>query len=77
MGGCGSGTPSPSVSSPPSAATPSAVDLPSPSASSATASVPWSDDLLAVLPADVGGLPLTPEPDAFAASPRTLVSPRR
>jgi hypothetical protein len=30
--------------------------------------VPWDAALLVVLPPDVGGMPLTPEPDAFAAS---------
>lgn len=51
--GCGSGAPSPS---PPSAASPVA------------ATVPWDDDLLAILPAEVDGLPMNPEAGAFAAS---------
>jgi hypothetical protein len=32
------------------------------------ATVPWEDDLLGILPPEVGDLPLTPEPDAFEAS---------
>jgi hypothetical protein len=56
------GSPSPADPGTPSGsgrpASPSAVD----------ATVPWDASLLAVLPADVEGLPLTPEADAFEAS---------
>jgi len=74
----GSATPSPSVAPDPSApvsasASPSAPGSPpassaASSSSSAGDAVPWDDALLAVLPTDVAGLPLIPEPDAFAAS---------
>lgn len=60
----------------PSGGSPTASSLPTPTAASAATASPssspagvvWDDGLLAVLPSDIAGLPLVPEPDAFAAS---------
>jgi hypothetical protein len=77
LAGCGAGatpplaTPSPqSPTSSPQPTSSAASTHPSAEASPSAlpASVPWDADLLAVLPPDVDGLPLTPEPEAFAAS---------
>ncbi len=83
LAGCG-GEPSPSPSSSsspvpstapedspspsPSAGTSASPAAPSVSASPSSAAGAWDGALLAVLPADIDGRPLTPQPEAFAAS---------
>ena len=66
--GCiGAASPAPSAGPSAVASPSSAVSAPT-SPSAAGGSVPWDAGLLDVLPAEVDGLPLTPESDAFAES---------
>ena len=61
----------PAPSSSPSLASPAAESSASPSARSspvASPSAAWDETLLSILPAEVAGVPLKAEPDAFAAA---------
>jgi hypothetical protein len=58
-------SPSPSLAPPTAATSASPSARPSPATSP---SVAWDETLLSILPAEVAGVPLKPEPDAFATA---------